>query len=62
VSIFTSSGSIDGEIKNISIGGALINCQRLPDLEQTFSLTIPIRRRETVPKKAVFPKPQSEIE
>jgi len=42
VSIFTSAGLIDGQIKNISIGGALINCKSLPDLDETFNLTIEI--------------------
>jgi hypothetical protein len=42
VSIFTSVGLIDGHIKNISIGGALINCKSLPDLDETFNLTIEI--------------------
>jgi hypothetical protein len=42
VSIFTSAGLIDGLIKNISIGGALINCKSLPDLDETFNLTIEI--------------------
>ena len=42
VSIFTSSGLIDGRIKNISIGGALINCKSLPKLDETFNLTIEI--------------------
>ena len=42
VSIFTSAGLIDGHIKNISIGGALINCKSLPDLDETFNLTIEI--------------------
>jgi hypothetical protein len=42
VSIFTSTGLIDGLIKNISIGGALINCKSLPDLDETFNLTIEI--------------------
>ena len=42
VSIFTSAGLIDGHLKNISIGGALINCKSLPDLDETFNLTIEI--------------------
>lgn len=42
VSIFTTAGLIDGRVKNISIGGALINCKSLPDLEETFNLTIEI--------------------
>ncbi len=42
VSIFAGAGLIEGEVKNISLGGALINCQSLPELEETFSLTIEI--------------------
>ena len=41
-SIFTAAGLIEGRVKNISIGGALINCRRLPDLEETFHVTIDI--------------------
>jgi hypothetical protein len=40
--IFTATGLIEGQVKNISIGGALINCRRLPDLEATFHLAIEI--------------------
>jgi hypothetical protein len=42
VSIFTSAGLIDGRVKNISIGGALIKCKSLPELDETFNLTIEI--------------------
>ncbi|MGD8372039.1 MAG: PilZ domain-containing protein [Syntrophobacterales bacterium] len=41
-SIYTSAGFIDGRVKNVSIGGALVNCRSLPNLEETFSLTIEI--------------------
>jgi hypothetical protein len=41
-SIFTAAGLIEGRVKNISIGGALINCRRLPDLEETFHVAIDI--------------------
>jgi hypothetical protein len=41
-SIFTAAGLIEGQVKNISIGGALINCRRLPDLEEMFHLAIEI--------------------
>jgi hypothetical protein len=40
--IFTVAGLIEGRVKNISIGGALINCQSLPNLEETFHLSIEI--------------------
>ena len=39
-SISTSSGSIDGELRNISLGGALFLCRELPNLEDTFALDI----------------------
>ena len=41
-SILTAAGLIEGRVKNISIGGALINCQSLPNLEETFHLSIEI--------------------
>ena len=41
-SIFTAAGLIEGQVKNISIGGALINCRTLPNLEETFHLAIEI--------------------
>jgi hypothetical protein len=42
VTIFTAVGLIEGHLKNISLGGALINCKSLPDLEGTFNVTIEI--------------------
>ena len=42
VTIFTAVGLIEGYLKNISLGGALINCKSLPDLEGTFNVTIEI--------------------
>ena len=41
-SIFTAAGLIEGQVKNISIGGALINCRSLPNLEETFHVAIEI--------------------
>ena len=41
-SIFTAAGLIEGKVKNISIGGALINCRSLPNLEETFHVAIEI--------------------
>lgn len=41
-SIFTAAGLIEGQVRNISIGGALINCRTLPNLEETFHLAIEI--------------------
>jgi hypothetical protein len=41
-SLFTAAGLIEGRVKNISIGGALINCRRLPDLEEAFHVAIDV--------------------
>ena len=41
-SIFTAAGLIEGQVNNISIGGALISCRCLPKLEETFHLSIEI--------------------
>ena len=41
-SIFTAAGLIEGKVRNISIGGALINCRSLPNLEETFHVAIEI--------------------
>ena len=40
--IFTAAGLIEGQVRNISIGGALINCRSLPNLEETFHVAIEI--------------------
>ena len=42
VSIFTSRGLVEGEIKDISKGGALIHCTRLPETDRTLELNIEI--------------------
>ena len=42
VSIFTSRGLVEGEIKDISKGGALIHCTRLPETDRTLELSIEI--------------------
>jgi hypothetical protein len=42
VSIFTSRGLVEGEIKDISKGGALISCSRLPETDRTLELSIEI--------------------
>jgi hypothetical protein len=42
VSIFTSQGLVEGEIKDISKGGALIHCKNLPETDQTLELSIEI--------------------
>jgi hypothetical protein len=38
--MLTSKQSIIGEIKNISVSGAMISCQELPSPEETFKLRI----------------------
>jgi len=42
VSIFTSRGLVEGEIKDISKGGALIHCKQLPETDRTLELSIEI--------------------
>jgi hypothetical protein len=42
VMISTPQGLIEGEVKNISFGGALIQSRRLPDLHQPIPLNIDI--------------------
>lgn len=42
VGIITSKGLIQGEIKNISRGGALIRCRELPETDEPFELSIEI--------------------
>jgi hypothetical protein len=40
VSIHTEEGVIQGEVRNISLGGVFIHCRKLPDLGETFRITI----------------------
>ena len=42
VSIFSSQGPIEGEVRNISLTGALIRCLEIPDLDEAVSLGIEI--------------------
>jgi hypothetical protein len=42
VTIQTADGSIDGEVENVSLGGALIKCRQLPSQDETFELSIDI--------------------
>jgi hypothetical protein len=42
VSIYSSRGSVEGEIKDISKGGALIHCKKLPETDRTLELSIEI--------------------
>ncbi|MBW2072911.1 MAG: PilZ domain-containing protein [Deltaproteobacteria bacterium] len=45
VKIITPHGTVEGRIKNISKGGALINCHELPVTEDSFKLGIEIAER-----------------
>jgi hypothetical protein len=42
VSVITSQGLFDGEIKNISKGSALIQCRDLPEVDKSLELSINI--------------------
>lgn len=40
VLIYTGEGLIEGEIKDISLDGAMIHCDKLPNLDQELNLSI----------------------
>jgi c-di-GMP-binding flagellar brake protein YcgR len=42
VSIFSSQGPLEGEVRNISLTGALIRCLEIPDLDEAVRLGIEI--------------------
>ena len=42
VTILTASGPIEGEVRNISSGGAFISCSEQPGLHETFRLVIKV--------------------
>ena len=42
VTILTASGPIEGEVRNISPGGAFISCSEQPGLHETFRLVIKV--------------------
>jgi len=42
VLIYTGEGLIEGEIKDISLDGAMIHCDRLPNLEHELNLSIAV--------------------
>ena len=44
--ISTTLDSIDGEIKNISLDGAFVDCRKLPNLEEIFRLDILIPEQQ----------------
>jgi hypothetical protein len=52
ISMETPDGTIDGEIKNISIGGAFICCKKPLPLRQVFHLTMMGPNNEPVPATA----------
>ena len=48
ISMETPDGTIDGEIKNISLGGAFIGCKKPLPIGQFFSLTMTAPNNEPV--------------
>jgi uncharacterized protein (TIGR02266 family) len=48
VSIETPEGTIDAEVKNISLGGAFIGCKKPLPIGQFFSLTMTAPNNEPV--------------
>jgi len=42
VTLLTASGPIEGEVKNISPGGAFVSCSDQPSLHETFRLVIKV--------------------
>jgi len=52
ISMETPDGAIDGEIKNISVGGAFICCKKPLPLRQVFHLTMMGPNNEPVPATA----------
>ena len=44
VSILTSAGPISGEIRNVSLSGALVYCRQLPDPQHFHRLSIEIKK------------------
>lgn len=42
VTLLTASGPIEGEVKNISPGGAFVTCSEQPGLNETFRLVIKV--------------------
>ena len=46
VSVLTAQGIIDGEVRNISFGGACIKCQELPNPDEALDLNILIPEQD----------------
>ena len=42
VTMLTAQGPIEGEVKNISLGGAFVHCQEQPESNETFRMIIKI--------------------
>jgi len=42
VLIYTGEGLIEGEVKDISLDGAMIHCERLPNLDRELDLSIAV--------------------
>jgi c-di-GMP-binding flagellar brake protein YcgR len=47
VTMLTASGPIEGEVRNISSGGAFIQCKKQPGRGETFRLVIRISQEPT---------------
>ncbi len=45
VVLTTPSGLLDGYTQNLSLGGAFVRCQEIPDLEDNFRLVMTARER-----------------
>ena len=42
VTMLTAKGPIEGEVKNISLGGAFVHCQEQPESNDTFRMIIKV--------------------
>lgn len=42
VTMLTTQGPIEGEVMNISLGGAFVHCHEQPDFNETFRMVIKI--------------------
>ena len=42
VTMLTAKGPIEGEVKNISLGGAFVHCQEQPESNETFRIIIKV--------------------
>ena len=53
VTMLTSQGPIDGEVMNVSLGGAFIICQKEPKANEVFRLVIKIPHHRQILRAAV---------